>query len=396
MTNTTTKHGTNPFGAARPREEVLASKGIDFHAVDDKVEEKARRHQNDSSAPPSSSPPSYASHPSNSGDRHYSLLTPDHIAEVEAHNRAVQNARSSSNKNKLHQGGCTTTPSQIIHEMPLQLHKTHTAVEADDDEATQETASTSTVHSHSTIHSSSHSHGHALSAPLHSHLGHHHHHVSPDPFGNARPREEVLAGKGVDAKAVDERIDRRACGDEEHVFSGHCDNKHDGHDNGRFTITAAPGETRRRRRHGTKNVSHNKNPNYHPAAVLKPKASLRPSLPARANKPKAAKVNPFGDARPREEVLAKHGVDYRNVDRRVDRKIEAEHLTEEQEAQAEVIRLELSKAEAVYWDANENEMPEKALQLAMEQKRRELHDLLEHFQENNLRERQQQVRVSRR
>jgi len=31
-----------------------------------------------------------------------------------------------------------------------------------------------------------------------------------NPFGNARPREEILAQKGIDFKAVDQRIERKA------------------------------------------------------------------------------------------------------------------------------------------------------------------------------------------
>ena len=367
-TTTTTKHSTtNPFGAARPREEVLASKGIDFHVVDDKVEEKARHQNDDAPHPHPPSPPPYASHLNNttaSGGniRQPFLLTPDHVAEVERHNRAVHD--SHNNKN--------TTPHK--------MHSAEKVVDDDDDDdgATHETASTSTTHTHATL------------STVHSHPPPHHssnHRASPDPFGNARPREEVLADKGVDARAVDEKIDRRAGGDEEHVFAGH--------HAAATTATGGGASLLLRQDVRTANLVQHNHPNYQPAAVVQPTSPPPPTSPPKAKPKPKAKINPFGNARPREEVLADHGVDYHSVDRRVDNKIEAEHLTPEQDAQAEVIRLELIKAEDAYWDANEKEMPEEKLRLVMEEKRRELHDLLERFQEINLRERQKAKKKQR-
>ena len=39
------RKNNNPFGDAKPREENLANKGIDFHVIDDRIDK--RIHQND-------------------------------------------------------------------------------------------------------------------------------------------------------------------------------------------------------------------------------------------------------------------------------------------------------------------------------------------------------------
>lgn len=342
---TKTKQSTNPFGAARPREEVLASKGIDFRLADQTIEEKARQ-QDDPSASADASRRHYHHHHDVHDDHSHShdfVLTPDHLAAAATHDC------SSSDEHLL-------TPSQTIHaqKIPSKVHSPSSF----DDDATHETASVSTTHSHLTHSTARTSSSHAT-----------------DPFCEARPREDVLADKGLDAQAVDARVERRAVGgdDDFHVFAGH-------HGGGAVaTAGTVPHEPAVR----TANlVSHN-HPNYHqPTGVSKPSTS----------KPKK-NVNPFGDARPREEVLADHGVDYRAFDVKIDRKIAAEHLTPEQEAQAEAIRLELTAAEEAFWDANENEMPEEALRLEVEKKRKELHDLMEKFQEMNLKEKQKAKKV---
>ena len=160
-----------------------------------------------------------------------------------------------------------------------------------------------------------------------------------------------MADRGVDARAIDAKIDQQVLANEEAV-----------------TI----------RTENLVALNHPREPDKSTNACSK----------APAQKPKK-KINPFGDAKPREVVLANKGVDYRSVDKRLDRKIAAEHLTPEQEAEAEIIRLALIQAEDAYWDANEKEIPEEALRLEMEAKRKELHDLLERFQEINLKKKRE-------
>ena len=304
----------NPFGEAKPREAVLASKGVDYRAIDTRLDEKAKTEQQH-------------------GD---------------------DTATAAGGRGRL-------TPSQAIHPAPpvhhahYYSHYSHYSPrhhrysfdkdnnDNDDDDYTHETASVTTIHSH---------------------LSHHtctpHSSPSANPFGDARPREEVLADKGIDAKEMDTKIEQQVL---EKEVAIHTEN---------LVALNHPGE---------------------PAKSTTTCTSPYATKPAQNQNPttqKKKKINPFGDAKPREIVLANKGVDYRNVDKILDRKIAAEHLTPEQDAEAEIIRLALTQAEDAFWEANEKELPEEELRLDMEAKRKELHDLLEKFQEINLRKKREE------
>ncbi|KAI5384572.1 hypothetical protein KIW84_071540 [Lathyrus oleraceus] len=89
----------------------------------------------------------------------------------------------------------------------------------------------------------------------------------PNPFGAARPREEVLAEKGYDWKKLDSEIEAKK--------------------------TSRPTSS-----HSSRPSSAQSNRSEGPDSALKP----RP------------KVNPFGDAKPREVLLSERGKDWRKID----------------------------------------------------------------------------------
>ncbi|KAL5053536.1 hypothetical protein RYX36_034218 [Vicia faba] len=89
----------------------------------------------------------------------------------------------------------------------------------------------------------------------------------PNPFGAARPREEVLAEKGYDWKKLESEIEAKK--------------------------TSRPSSS-----HSSRPSSAQSNRSEGPDAALKP----RP------------KVNPFGDAKPREVLLSERGKDWRKID----------------------------------------------------------------------------------
>ncbi|KAF2553896.1 hypothetical protein F2Q68_00036297 [Brassica cretica] len=105
----------------------------------------------------------------------------------------------------------------------------------------------------------------------------------PSPFGAARPREEVLAEKGLDWKKIDSEIEAKKGGSQ----------------------TSRPTSAQSSR---PSSAQSNRSESLGLNNVLKP----RP------------KVNPFGDAKPREVLLEEQGKDWRKMDmelehRRVDR-----------------------------------------------------------------------------
>ena len=100
--------------------------------------------------------------------------------------------------------------------------------------------------------------------------------------------------------------------------------------------------------------------------------------------------NPFGDAKPREEVLTNKGIDVRAMDRKTELKAQAAHrLTRQQREEADAIAAEVKHAEEALREANEKELPENALRATLEQKRKELNDLMEQFAAANLEARSQ-------
>ncbi|KAJ1405338.1 Plant specific eukaryotic initiation factor 4B [Sesbania bispinosa] len=89
----------------------------------------------------------------------------------------------------------------------------------------------------------------------------------PNPFGAARPREQVLAEKGLDWKKMDSEIEAKK--------------------------TSRPTSS-----HSSRPSSAQSSRSEGPDAVPKPKP----------------KVNPFGDAKPREVLLVERGMDWRKID----------------------------------------------------------------------------------
>ncbi|KAK6139191.1 hypothetical protein DH2020_027070 [Rehmannia glutinosa] len=108
----------------------------------------------------------------------------------------------------------------------------------------------------------------------------------PNPFGAARPREEVLAEKGLDWKKLDLDIEGKK---QQHSVSG-----------------------------GSRPAS---SQSSRPESPLSSRSELTVGESAVKQKPK---VNPFGDAKPREVLLEEKGLDWKKIDlelehRRVER-----------------------------------------------------------------------------
>ncbi|XP_015076437.1 eukaryotic translation initiation factor 4B1 [Solanum pennellii] len=109
----------------------------------------------------------------------------------------------------------------------------------------------------------------------------------PNPFGAARPREEVLAEKGLDWKKMDKEIEVKK-GIGSRPTSSH---------------SSRPGSSQSARSEGT---------------------TLQGGMVEGGGVKTKPKVNPFGDAKPREVLLEEKGLDWRKIDldlehRRVDR-----------------------------------------------------------------------------
>jgi len=114
--------------------------------------------------------------------------------------------------------------------------------------------------------------------------------------------------------------------------------------------------------------------------ALKPRtvsseASPQNSAPSNSER----KNNPFGAAKPREEVLASKGIDSKLVDMRFQKKASITHYSKSQEVELDAVRRELKAAENRWRDANEKELPEEEFRLLTEQKRKDLKDLMEKF-----------------
>ncbi|XP_010554153.1 PREDICTED: eukaryotic translation initiation factor 4B2-like [Tarenaya hassleriana] len=124
----------------------------------------------------------------------------------------------------------------------------------------------------------------------------------PNPFGAARPREEVLAEKGLDWKKLDSEIEaKKGSSQTSRPTSAH---------------SSRPSSAQSNRSEGSalNNVEN----------VVKP----RP------------KVNPFGDAKPREVLLEKRGQDWRKIDAELDhRRVDRPETEEEKTLKEEIDEL---------------------------------------------------------
>mmetsp|Transcript_49529 Transcript_49529/g.73660 ORF Transcript_49529/g.73660 Transcript_49529/m.73660 type:complete len:255 (-) Transcript_49529:684-1448(-) len=111
---------------------------------------------------------------------------------------------------------------------------------------------------------------------------------------------------------------------------------------------------------------------------LKPRSSQGVAQASFSSSRKAAS-NPFGAAKPREEVLADKGIDAKLIDERIQKKSEVVRLTRDQEEEVEAVRAELNYAEKEMREANEKELPEEKYRVMAETKRNELNDLIAKF-----------------
>merc|ERR1719221_2446798 len=113
---------------------------------------------------------------------------------------------------------------------------------------------------------------------------------------------------------------------------------------------------------------------YTGGSGVRPRLNLKPRS-ANAGKDNgggggvSSKSNPFGAAKPREQVLASKGIDAKQVDQRVERKAHRTKLTADQDKQDEELRLELTNIELKLREANEMELPEEEFRVAAEAKR---------------------------
>eukprot|EP00978_Attheya_sp_CCMP212_P034544 scaffold145139_cov40-Attheya_sp.AAC.1 len=118
---------------------------------------------------------------------------------------------------------------------------------------------------------------------------------------------------------------------------------------------------------------------------LKPRSATAGSTAAApSSSSSSGKSNPFGAAKPREEVLASKGIDAKLVDARIQKKAAGVKLTREQEMEVEGLREELTVAEQKLRDANEMELPEEQYRVVVDGKRTELKELMETFTKLNL------------
>ena len=105
----------------------------------------------------------------------------------------------------------------------------------------------------------------------------------------------------------------------------------------------------------------------------RPKLMLKkrdPAAAARLAQTRSRGSNPFGDAKPREEVLTSKGVDVKAMDRKTELKAQAAHrLTRQQREEADALAAEVKNAENALQEANEKELPENALRATLETKR---------------------------
>ncbi|XP_076883095.1 eukaryotic translation initiation factor 4B2-like [Bidens hawaiensis] len=151
----------------------------------------------------------------------------------------------------------------------------------------------------------------------------------PNPFGNARPREEILAEKGLDWRKVDLEVEAKV-------------------------INSRP----------TSSHSNSRPESAHSGS------SVEVSAPR-------AKVNPFGDAKPREVLLQEKGVDYRKIDLELERRRLGRPETEEEKNLKEEIhnlKTHLEKESVENQPDLQNTLLEKEKEL--EQLSRDLDDKL--------------------
>jgi hypothetical protein len=122
---------------------------------------------------------------------------------------------------------------------------------------------------------------------------------------------------------------------------------------------------------------------------LKPRsngsAASSRDTPTSTSQSGGGKANPFGAAKPREQVLQQRGVDIKSLDDKFEKKSKSTSSSAQQswspaqKAQVQAVRAELTRLEALWRDANEKELPEEVYRLQAQTKREELNQLLAAF-----------------
>lgn len=115
--------------------------------------------------------------------------------------------------------------------------------------------------------------------------------------------------------------------------------------------------------------------------TLKPRSAVRADQARRRSTSSQGDPfgNPFGAARPREEVLKARGFDVKAFDSKIEKKAAGATFTRDQAAKLDAIRSELTAAESRFREANEMELPEEAFRVQVEIKRKELNELVDSF-----------------
>ncbi|CAN1312938.1 Eukaryotic translation initiation factor 4B1 [Linum perenne] len=157
----------------------------------------------------------------------------------------------------------------------------------------------------------------------------------PNPFGTARPREEVLAEKGLDWRKLETDIDSKKT-------SSHSSRPTSAHSSRPSSAHSGRSETQ-----GLENVS----------------------------KPSKPKVNPFGDAKPREVLLQERGQDWRKIDRELEhRSIDRPETEEERLLKEEINKLKEDFQKQL--SVEENKGDQSSLKETISQKEKELETLI--------------------
>ncbi|XP_044490281.1 eukaryotic translation initiation factor 4B2-like [Mangifera indica] len=136
----------------------------------------------------------------------------------------------------------------------------------------------------------------------------------PNPFGEARPREQVLAEKGLDWKKMEMEIESKK------ATSSRPSSSH--------SSRPSSGQSSRSESQGPQGLES-------------------------VGRPYRPKVNPFGDAKPREVLLEERGQDWRKIDLHLEhRRIERPETEEEKILQEEIdhLKKELQKESAMKSD----------------------------------------------
>ncbi|RCV07115.1 hypothetical protein SEVIR_1G222100v4 [Setaria viridis] len=150
----------------------------------------------------------------------------------------------------------------------------------------------------------------------------------PSPFGAARPREDVLADKGLDWKKMETEIDQKKTSRPTSSQSSRPESAHSSRPGSPGSQVSAAGSE----------------------GVLR----ARP------------KVNPFGDAKPREVILQEKGKDWRKIDLELEhRRIDRPETNDEKVLKEEInlLKLELNENEAKMSDDDAKSLAEKITQM---------------------------------